>query len=370
MADCLHIVCLDAPSPPDYGGAIDMFYKIKALAETGTKITLHYFDYKQGRNADGLKQYCEQVFPYRRKSFFQNPTFSKPHIVASRINQHLIERLNADDFPVLLEGVHCTGIIPYLKKQARKITVRLHNDEAVYYSHLANAETNFFKRSYYAIESLLLKRYQKNLPAAVAYAAISESDTAVFKNDYGLKNVFFVPAFVPWQMVTSLAGKGTYCLYHGNLSVAENEAAALWLIENVFSQLDAPFVIAGKDIPAGITKAVARFKHINLKPNPTQQELDKLIQEAHIHVLPDFNNTGVKLKLLHALFCGRFCITNNTEIKSSDTVAFAQTPQDYMGFLKSFTAQEFTTAHIAGRKALLQAYSNQANAQQLKAHLS
>lgn len=369
MADCLHIVCLDAPSPPDYGGAIDMFYKIKALAETGTKITLHYFDYKQGHNANGLEQYCEQVFSYNRKSFFQTPTFSKPHIVASRINLRLTERLNADNHPILLEGIHCTGIIPYLKKQARKIIVRLHNDEAVYYKHLAKTERNFFKSSYYAIESLLLKRYQKNLPVDIIYAAISKKDAAVFKNDYGLKNVFFVPAFIPWQAVTSLAGKGTYCLYHGNLSVAENEAAALWLIENVFSQPDISLVIAGKDIPAGITKAVARFKHINLKPNPTQQELEQLIQEAHVHVLPDFNNTGIKLKLLHALFCGRFCITNNKEIKSRDTVAFAQTPQDYMGFVKSFMNQEFITAAISERKELLQPYNNQANAQHLKAHL-
>lgn len=37
----------------------------------------------------------------------------------------------------------------------------------------------------------------------------------------------------------------------------------------------------------------------------------KLIQEAHINLLPTFQNTGIKLKLLNALFNGRFCIVNS-----------------------------------------------------------
>ena len=45
----LHIICLDAPSPPNYGGAIDMYYKIRALALAGTRIILHYFAYREGR---------------------------------------------------------------------------------------------------------------------------------------------------------------------------------------------------------------------------------------------------------------------------------------------------------------------------------
>jgi hypothetical protein len=369
VADKLHIVCLDAPSPPDYGGAIDMHYKIKALANAGVAITLHYFDYKAGRNADDLRQYCTNIFSYSRKTFLRAPTFSKPHIVASRINQPLIERLNADSNPVLLEGVHCTGIIPFLKTRKRNILVRLHNDEATYYRHLAKAEGNFFKSSYYHIESLLLKRHQKNLPSGVSYAALSEKDKAVFKIGYGMENVFVVPPFVPWNEITSMAGNGTFCLYHGNLSVSENEAAALWLVENVFSQTTVPFVIAGNTNSARLEKAAKPFRHINVKSNPATQELEELIRQAHIHVLPDFNNTGIKLKLLHALFCGRFCITNNAELTGCDTVALAQTPQHYMGFLKSFMDQEFTAAHIEERTEALRLYDNKQSAELLTTRL-
>lgn len=346
-----------------------MYYKIKALSETGVSITLHYFDYKKERHANGINGYCEHVIAYKRKPFWQTPGFSKPHIVASRINHQLIRRLNADDNPILLEGIHCTGIIPYLKNKSRKIIVRLHNDEAVYYRHLAKAETNFFKSAYYKIESVLLKQYQKSLPADATYVTISEKDENVFKTNYGLKKVFFIPAFVPWQAVASLTGSGTYCLYHGNLSVAENEAAALWLIETVFSKLHIPFMIAGKPISEKVIKAAAPFPHITLNANPAAQELETLIAQAHVHVLPDFNNTGVKLKWLHALFCGRFCITHGSEMAQSNTVAFARTPEDYMRFLKSFMNRAFTEVDVAERQQQMLPYNNKTNAQLLNARL-
>jgi hypothetical protein len=346
-----------------------MHYKIKALAEAGVKITLHYFDYKSGRNADDLKLDCEAVFAYRRKSLLYTLHFSKPHIVASRINQQLIERLNTDNNPILLEGVHCTGIIPLLKGGKRKIIARLHNDEAVYYKHLAKVECNFFNKLYYIRESLLLKRFQNNIAQDITYIAISKHDAHLFTNRFGFRNVRYVPAFTPWQEVTSLAGNGNYCLYHGNLSVAENEAAALWLIETVFSVLTISLIIAGKNISNKVKSAAAPYQHIHLKTNPDDSEMTQLIREAQVHVLPNFNNTGIKLKVLHALFCGRFCITGSSEIQSSDTVACAHTAQDYIGFLKNFMSREFTEVDRAQRKEQLLIYNNQQNARLLITHL-
>ena len=120
MNDFVHIVCLDAPAPPDYGGAIDMYYKITSLAATGKKVILHYFNYNPQRNVGDLKNYCHSIYSYSRKKAIQSLSTLQPYIVTSRINQKLIERLNKDQYPVILEGIHCSGIIPYLKKY-RKI---------------------------------------------------------------------------------------------------------------------------------------------------------------------------------------------------------------------------------------------------------
>jgi hypothetical protein len=45
----LHIVSFDVPFPANYGGVIDVFYKIKYLHEQGVEIYLHCFDYGRGQ---------------------------------------------------------------------------------------------------------------------------------------------------------------------------------------------------------------------------------------------------------------------------------------------------------------------------------
>ena len=41
----IHIVCFDVPHPPDYGGVIDIYYKVKSLHELGIKVHLHCYQY-------------------------------------------------------------------------------------------------------------------------------------------------------------------------------------------------------------------------------------------------------------------------------------------------------------------------------------
>lgn len=367
MSNHLHIVCLDAPSPPDYGGAIDMYYKIQALAETGKKIILHYFDYNPLRNANGLENFCEAIYTYQRKSIFKSLPLSQPFIVESRINNELIERLNKDDYPVLPEGLHCSGIIPFLNNKER-VAIRMHNEEASYYHHLVKTEQSFFKRKYFLQESRLLKRYQQNLDKKIKLACLSETDMEIFKDEYDFQNINFIPCFIPWQKLSINEGIGKYCLYHGNMQVSENEEAATWLIRNVFSQLNVPFVIAGKGISKKLVTEASLYKNISLINNPSISEIDGLIRNAHINVLPSMNNTGVKLKLLNALLNGRHCITNYNGVKGSriihgvivkeDTGAWIETINDLM-------TKPITSEDIGNRTAILHLYNNQQNAAML-----
>jgi hypothetical protein len=281
----------------------------------------------------------------------------------------LIARLNADNHPILLEGVHCAGIIPYLIKTERNIVVRLQNEEAIYYKRLAETESNFFKSSYYRLESHLLKKYQHTLLKSIWYAAVSQRDIDLFRHQYALQQIALIPSFTPWQEASPLSGKGTFCLYHGNLTVAENKKAALWLIRRVFSQLKVPFCIAGKNIPETLKRAAKHFDHISFVSNPDELVMAKLIREAHIHVLPDFNDTGLKLKLLHALFMGRFCVTNKPNLPASSTVAVAHTPEDYIQSINKLMQRDFDAESVAERGHVLRFYSNEQNADKLNALL-
>ena len=55
----LHIVSFNIPFPANYGGVIDVFYKIKALQNQGVNIILHAFEYGR-QQAPELEKYCSQ----------------------------------------------------------------------------------------------------------------------------------------------------------------------------------------------------------------------------------------------------------------------------------------------------------------------
>ncbi|WP_018628941.1 glycosyltransferase family 4 protein [Niabella aurantiaca] len=309
MQQHLHIVCLDVPWPADYGGVIDMMNRIRSFHRLGVKVHLHYFSYNERGVPRELHIFCESVNVYERRKKTECLNLSLPYIVSSRVNEELKLRLNKDRHPVLLEGLHCTGILPFIEQKDRVVCVRMHNNEEVYYKELARASSDLFKKLYYTAESRLIKKYVPTLPKDLLLACVSEADTVFFEQQ-GFENAFLLPTFPSWQEVDSLEGMGTHCLFHGNLSVPENEEAALWLLSKVFNKVRVPFIIAGKDPGRPLQKAASLCQHTCLISNPSESEINDLVQKAHINVLPCFNKniTGIRLKLLHALFSGRHCV--------------------------------------------------------------
>ncbi len=369
----LHIVCLDVPSPADYGGAIDMLYRIESLYNAGIKIHLHYFSYNHRGNPNELNQYCESIHVYERKKGHKGFSFSKPYIVSSRINQELITKLNKDNHPILLEGVHCTGILPQLNTGNRKVIVRLHNDEADYYKQLSSVEKNIFKKIYFRYESHLLSNYEHSLPPQYLYACITTKDEAHFREQHGLKNSFFLPAYTPYEKINSSEGIGNFCLYHGNLSVPENEKAATWLLTRVFSKIKVPFVIAGKNPSKRVDKLSHLYQHTCLVANPTDTEINDLVKKAHINILPSFSNTGIKIKLLHALFEGRHCVTNEAMVNGTGLEAachIGTNANAIAAIIMQLHHQPFTAEEIRLRENLLgNTYNNALNTKQLIQYL-
>lgn len=367
----LHIVCLDVPWPADYGGAIDMMNRIKMFHQLGILIHLHYFSYNERGTPNELNQFCETINVYSREKIQSGFSLKTPYIVSSRINEHLIERLQKDEHPILLEGIHCAGILPRLDRQNRKVVVRMHNEESVYYKELARAEHSLLKKLFFYNESRLIKKFSHHLPGDSVYACISENDATILENEYKLNNVKFLPAFPAWQNVIGQEGQGNLCLYHGNLSVPENEKAAAWLICKVFTKARVPFVIAGKKPSKRLQKIAGLCQHTCLVADPSETEMDDLVHKAHIHVLPCFNKnvTGIRLKLLHALFEGRHCVVNDPMVSGTgleDACHIGNSATAFASIILQLYHQPFTKEEIILRKQLLgTTYDNEKNTRQL-----
>ncbi len=371
----LHIVCLDVPWPADYGGAIDMMNRIMMLKKLGIAIHLHYFSYNERGTPNELNQFCESIYVYERKTGHKGFSSKLPYIISSRINEELVTNLNKDNHPILLEGLHCTGILPQLDLQKRKVVVRMHNEESIYYKELARSESSIWKKLFYLYESKLIKKYNKQLPGQCVYVCVSQKDMATLVNDYHLPQVKFLSIFPAWQDVSGEEGMGSLCLYHGNLSVPENEEAAIWLLQKVFSKIKKPFVIAGKNPSKRLSKMIHSQQHCCLVADPTDGELNDLIRKAHINILPCFNKkiTGIRLKLLHALFEGRHCIVNDPMVKGTglEPACHVGTTADaFASIILQLYHQPFTNEEIILRKNLLgDTYNNEKNSHQLIPYL-
>ena len=362
----LHIVSFDIPFPANYGGVIDVFYKAEALAKKGIQVHLHCFEYNRDHSEE-LEKLFFSVHYYKRDISKKQLFKSIPYIVSSRFSEALVQNLLKDDYPILLEGLHTSGLLDEPRLNGRKRIVRTHNIEHEYYQNLAKVENDLFKKYYFYNESAKLKRYEKILEKSDLLLSISKNDEKYFSKHY--KHVEFVPAFHPFKKVDSKLGKGEYVLYHGNLSVPENSNAAKFLVNNVFNDLDIPLKVAGLNPPAQLRNLFNNGKNIELIPNPDDDTLNELIKNAHINISVTAQRTGLKLKLLNTLYNGRFCLVNDKMLSGSkldDLCVIANDQWKMKRAIKSLFKEEFTAEKIEDRKEKLgTVYNNGHNVEQL-----
>lgn len=348
----LHIVSLDIPDPPDYGGVMDIYATAAALHARGVEVILHCFEYGNRQRMAEPGNICSEVHYYPRKKGF---SFRLPYIVSSRKNEQLYRRLLEDDAPILMEGIHCS--YPVLDKRfaGRKMAVRSFNIEYDYYEGLARHTRSAIRKWYYQAESRLLKRYEQRVAGKATVLTLSQADADTYRNVLGGTDTHFVPVLFH-GIPDAQPGTGTYCLYHGNLSVEENEAIALWLAKDVFAGTGIPFVIAGKNPKEHLLKTVQPYDNITVKANLSESEMLRLVANAQLNVLPSLNSTGVKLKILYALYHGRFCMTNaagKTGIHQDDLVAVAGDAASFKEWIAGHFHTPFTTEMAEERKQIL-----------------
>lgn len=316
MINTINIVSFDVPYPANYGGVIDVFYKIKTFHELGVKVHLHCFDYGRGKQIE-LEKYCESVTYYSRKSSWIYALSSKPYIVVTRKSNRLKKNLLANDYPILFEGLHTCYLLNHASFKNRLTIYRESNIEHRYYSHLAKSEMNLLKKMYLYVESRKLKKFESTVANASMNFIVSQTDFHYFEMKYGQLNNYFIPSFHEHNEVVIPEGLGSFVLYHGNLSVSENYEAVLYLIRKIFSVIEVPFIVAGLNPPDFLQNEIKKHPHISLIPNPSQDKMKELLENAQINLLYTNQATGLKLKLLNVLYHGRHCLVNSKMVEGT-----------------------------------------------------
>ncbi|MDR2384837.1 MAG: glycosyltransferase family 4 protein [Tannerella sp.] len=310
MNKILNIVALNIPYPANYGGVIDIYYKIKALQDCGVKVILHCFEYERPRVKE-LEDICKEVHYYRRKTGFLTNLSFLPYNVYSRKDRRLIDNLLKNDSPVLFEGLHTCYYLNDSRLKNRFKVFRESNIEHDYYREIGKAENNLIKKCFYYLEALRFKRFQSKVAAADLILVVSKTDAAYFQKTFPENKVEFMPSFHGNASISVVPGQSGFILYHGKLSVKENEKAALYLIREIFPELNNyQCIIAGMNPSKTLLKAALKHRHIKIEANPLEEQIGELIRTAQVILLVTFQDTGLKLKLLNSLFAGRNIVVN------------------------------------------------------------
>lgn len=368
MDKYLNIISLNIPWPANYGGVLDIYYKMKALHECGVKIILHCFEYERPRTSE-LEKICHEVHYYKRRTgLLPNLTYL-PYNVYGRKDKNLIKNLLKNDYPILFEGLHSCYYLSDKRLRNRFKIFRECNIEHDYYNALSHSTDNIIKKSFFKLEGLRFRLFQKNVKWADLIISVSTTDADYLRKVFPEKKVEFIPCFHANEKITTLTGKSNYILYHGKLSVPENEKAVLFLIKNVFCKLKHKCIVAGMDPSDDIYKAASSYNNIEIIPNPEQNKMEELISQAQIHTLVTFQDTGLKLKLLNSLFSGRHTLVNSLMLAGSglDSLCrIANTPEEMVNECNRLMEIPVDEKTIAQREKLLfPAFSNKEQAKKL-----
>lgn len=365
----LHIVAFDVPYPPNYGGVIDVFYKIKALHEKGIHLHLHIIEYPGRDRAPELESYCDTVRYYPRVTGLKSAYSLIPYIVISRRSSSMMDDLLKDDYPILFEGLHSCYYLDDPRLKGRVLIYRESNIEHQYYFNLFKVEHNLYKKAYFLVESIKLYLYQKVLQHADVMLVVSKGDRDYLQKAFIGKEIQYLPSFHANTHVTSAEGQGDYFLYHGNIEVPENEAAASFLIRKVFGHTKHRMIIAGMNPPESIYNLAERYENVEVIPNPNDAQMSSLIRDAQANILVTFQASGLKLKLLNTLYNGRFCIVNNAMLSGTDLedlCIIGNTSEELISILNEIDNQTFTRQMAEQRESVLQQnFSNIDNADRM-----
>jgi|1048.fasta_scaffold01520_9 hypothetical protein len=339
MHDNLHIVTPDVPTPTDADTLQDIYLKIKTFHEAGIKIHLHSFEFGKG-TSENLEQYCHRVKYYRRNNANQLLSSSQiPYSVASRSNRELVKNLFADDFPILYEGISTTFPLLWSHSGNQKLQhLNLSRDDEKYYKNLAALMPWGFNKLTYLFESRKCKSYLKKL---------NQNPKITISSSHAVMCI---------QNFSFAERQGSFCLYFGKLSDKENEYAALWLLENIFNEVEIPFVIAGSNPSPQLEQAAHLRLHTCLVGDPTERELDELIKKAQIILLPSFIDSSPLNRLSKSLSMGRFVMVNQKAVGKSDWGSFCEvagTPEVFKeNTLRLFNEPFSIDSHNARTKIL------------------
>lgn len=311
MLRVLHVMN-DFPFPPNHGGRLDVWGRLRALEELGCRVDA-LVTVKTLPDAAALREVSRRVRKLQLVRRAPNVTgilSRRPLQIETR--RALSQLRFSDSYDVvLLEQEYTIPVLEAPSLEYGKACLRVHNCESAYYAELARTERNWWKKAYYRVESERFREASK--------AAFRKVDELWFIswNDYlhwvanhrgETRRAEWLPAAVagPWRPWSPAERR---VLIAGNLFQPTNLEGVEWYLNDVHPRLSArggyELWIAGSTRGSTSRTLLARLyraPRVRLFLNPPR--LASIYEQCAVFVNPMQHGVSVKLKTLDAIAHG------------------------------------------------------------------
>ncbi|PJG83506.1 glycosyltransferase [Caviibacterium pharyngocola] len=314
------ILASDYPYPPNHGGRVDIFEKIKNLKLIGFNIYLISTVREAVKETDidfMNNVVSENIILLRNRSllslFSINPFQIQSRKVDNlKIGKEIINIKSISFDYCLIEGHYCFGLYDLLKSKLtiKKVVLRVHNDESVYFKELALSTKNIFKKLFFYFEFIKFRIYDNKLKkrkdiSLNLHISSKELDSYMDRN-IG-KNVF-LPASIDISYILPYSVKNNKTvLFLGSLFMPNNIEGVFWYLNNIHKRLcekytDYNLIIAGNTKGVNLfhlNNKLSNFDNIKFVDSP--KELSDLYAKSCVFINPMLSGAGVKLKTINAI---------------------------------------------------------------------
>lgn len=309
--------------PVDKGGKIRTYQMLKELKQDHhvTYLTLDDGTSSAGATESAL-EYCHklikvphQTVPKFSLSFyaelFSNLFSSLPYAVkkydSSAMRQALIEQIATGNFDVFV----CDFLAPASNVpgvfQCPTVLFQ-HNVEAMIWQRHYTVQSNFLKRTYLKNQWKKMHSFERDMCRRFdVVASVSENDTRVIKQEYGVENVFDVPTGVDidfFRPDSTVKPKLNSLVFTGSMDWLPNEDAIRYFTDEILPLIkqqlpDVTLTVVGRDPYPGLLELSKRDPSVIVTGRV--EDVRPYIDSAAAYIVPLRIGGGTRIKIYEAM---------------------------------------------------------------------
>ncbi len=303
------IVTGDFVYPPNHGGRVDVWNRILVLHEMGFWIHLICTVKKRPEPAHIkiVEDKVQRLSFALRKNRAIDMIYGQPLQMVSRKSLESTKLEDKYDF-LLLEGTYVYRILSNSGLHADIFMLRMHNNESVYFSSLANAEHSLLRKFYYWVEAKKFRRIDRKIIQKVPNILfISHSEKEYYEKRYESIHGCFLPASVQLNFKKRARNNHTALLI-ASFFMENNREAIRFYLEKIHPLIKIPdyqIIIAGNSRKSSIDwliRLTSPYKNVRIYDSP--ENLQPLYEISSVFINSMLNGAGVKLKTINAIVEG------------------------------------------------------------------